>query len=75
MEEIMSEIRVYVFRRKGRKSFEAEFREPQTGRKVTRSLRTSLGREADRRADQLEKELREGLWKATRKTPWKEFRK
>jgi len=70
----MSEIKVYVFRRKGRKNFEAEFRDPRTGRKTTRSLKTPLKREADRKAGQLEKELREGQWKATRNVGWKDFR-
>jgi integrase len=65
--------KVYVYRRKGRKFFEAEFTNPTTGEFHRRSLKTNLKREADREAGRIEAELREGQWRATKKTSWKEF--
>lgn len=65
--------KVYVYRRAGRKNFEAQFTDPRTGKQHCRSLGTHLKREADREAGRIEAELREGQWAATRRTGWSEF--
>lgn len=67
-------LKVYIFKRKGRKNYEAEFTDPRTGHKHRKTLGTVNKREAEREAGRLEAELREGQWRATRKTKWKEFR-
>ena len=67
-------IKVYIFKRKGRSNYEAEFIDPRTGRKRRRSLGTPLKREAERIAGRIEKDLRDGQWRATRRVLWKDFR-
>ena len=68
-------VKVHIFKRKGRKNYEAEFTDPRTGHKHRKTLDTVNKRQAERKAGQLEAELREGQWRATRKTKWKDFRK
>lgn len=66
-------LKVHIFKRKGRKNYEAEFTDPRTGHKHRKTLGTVNKREAEREAGRLEAELREGQWRATRKTKWKDF--
>jgi len=68
-------LKVHIFKRKGRKNYEAEFTDPRTGHKHRKTLGTVNKREAEREAGRIEAELREGQWRATRKTKWKDFRK
>ena len=68
-------VKVHIFKRKGRKNFEAEFTDPRTGHKHRKTLGTVNKREAEREAGRIEAELREGQWRATRKMKWKDFRK
>ena len=72
---MVNSLKVYIFKRKGRKNFEAEFTDPRTGHKHRKSLGTVNKREAEREAGRIEAELREGQWRATRKMKWKDFRK
>jgi integrase len=72
---MVDSLKVYIFKRKGRKNFEAEFTDPRTGHKHRKSLGTVNKREAEREAGRIEAELREGQWRATRKMKWKDFRK
>jgi integrase len=67
--------KVRLIKRKGRKSFEAVFTDPRTGERHRKTLKTSNKREAEREAGRIEAELREGLWRATRTTKWRDFRK
>ncbi len=71
---MVDSLKVHIFKRKGRKNFEAEFTDPRTGHKHRKTLGTVSKREAEREAGRIEAELREGQWRATRKTKWKEFR-
>ena len=66
--------KVRLIKRKGRSSFEAVFTDPRTGERHRKTLKTSNKREADREAGRIEAELREGQWRATRTTRWKDFR-
>ena len=67
-------VKVLLFKRKGRKYYEAEFVDPRTEKMQRRSLKTVNKREAERLVGKLQKELEEGQFAATRKTQWKEFR-
>lgn len=67
-------IRVYVFRRQGRKHFEAQWVDPATGLKKTRTTGTSVRREAERFAGRLETQLNSGGLKAPVRLTWQEFR-
>lgn len=69
----MRDVKVYVFRRKGRKYFEAEWVCPHTGAKRTRSLKTNIRREADRLAGRLELELKDEAAHGV-KISWDDFR-
>ncbi len=71
---MVDSLKVHIFKRKGRKNFEAEFTDPRTGHKHRRTLGTVTKRDAEREAGRIEAELREGQWRATRKTKWKDFR-
>ena len=72
---MVDRLKVHIFKRAGRKNFEAEFTDPRTGHKHRKTLGTVNKREAERDAGRLEAELREGQWRATRKKKWKDFRK
>ena len=53
-------MRVCIYRRADRVSYQAEWTDPITGRRKTRSLKTADSREAARRAAKLEAELESG---------------
>ncbi|MEO2036091.1 MAG: site-specific integrase [Planctomycetaceae bacterium] len=67
-------VKVLLFKRKGRKYYEAEFVDPRTEKMHRRSLKTVNKREAERLVGKLQKELEEGQFAATQKIKWKEFR-
>lgn len=67
-------IRVIVFRRSGRKFYEAQWKDPITGKKKTRSTKKTTLREAERFAAKLEHELVNGPDIDPVKIKWSEFR-
>jgi integrase len=64
--------KITVFRRAGRLTYEAQWTDPVTRRKRTRSLRTTERREAERRAGTLAAELLAG--QTTTAATWETFR-
>lgn len=68
------EIRVTVFRRSGRKFFEAQWVDPVTGKKKTKSTSKDRKRDAERVAGELESELRDGRYHHNANVTWKDFR-
>ncbi len=68
------EIRVTVFRRAGRKFFEAQWVDPVTGKKKTKSTGKERKRDAERVAGELESELRDGRYHHNTNVTWNEFR-
>jgi len=70
----MKRIRVIVFKPADRPFFHAQWTDPVTGKKKTRSLGTNIRRDAEREAGALEKELRAGTHRGPSRTTWKEFR-
>ncbi len=71
----MKRINVIVFKPTDRPFFHCQWVDPITGRKKTRSAKTSIKRDAERYAGQLEKELREGRFRDPSRITWQEFRK
>lgn len=67
-------IRVCVFKRAGRRFYECQWVDPDTGRKKTKSTGTDRKREAERFAGTLEKQLREGTYHYVRRITWAHFR-
>lgn len=70
----MAEIKVTVFKPKGRKYFQAQWVDPITGKKKTRSTGTNLKREAERFAGKLAGELNSGTYRGKLQTKWSDFR-
>ena len=70
----MEQISVTVFRPKGRKYYQAQWVDPITGRKKTRSTGANIKRDAERFAGKLQSELNSGTYHGKLKTKWKEFR-
>lgn len=67
-------IRVIVFKPADRKFFQAQWTDPETGRKRTKSTGTSIKRDAERWAAKLEGELKDGDTQQLR-TTWADFKK
>ena len=67
-------IRVSLFRRKGRKYFYAQYRDPVTGDKVVQSTGTNIRRDAERFAVRWERELQEGRVGKSKRMSWTAFR-
>lgn len=67
-------IRVRIFHRDGRPFFEAQWEDPVTGRKRTRSTKTAERRSAERFAAKLEVELAAGQDRVIVRATWKEAR-
>jgi integrase len=63
-----------VFKRAGRKFYEAQWRDPITGKKKTRSTKKAKKRDAERIAAVIEAEIRDGRFKNRTVVPWSEFR-
>ena len=71
----MESIKVLVFKRDGRSYFEAQWKDPVTGLKKTRSTGKDRRRDAERVAGQWEKELNEGTFYGKRqRVEWATFR-
>jgi len=71
----MNGIRVIVFKRKNRKFYEAQWEDPITGKKRTRSTKQTTLRDAERTAAKLEEELLGGGSAIDpAKVTWKDFR-
>ena len=70
----MNEIHVTVFRREGRRFFEAQWGDPITGKKKTRSTGKDRKRDAERVAGELEAELRDGRYHHSSRVSWADFR-
>lgn len=68
------EIKVSVFKRAGRKFYEAQWVDPVTGKKKTRSTKKTKKRDAVMDAGKIEAELKEGRFKENRMIAWTEFR-
>lgn len=75
----MTDLNVIVFRRvdsntgKPRKFFEAQWTDPVTGKRKTRSTRKSTKSEAQKAAAVIEHELRTGKYKPPARITWEEF--
>lgn len=70
----MSRFRVCVFKPKGRNYYQAQWSDPETGRKKTKSTGQTKKRDAERVAAVIEKELREGSYREQRRVKWADFR-
>lgn len=68
----MRAIRVRIFRRKGRANYEAQWEDPISGKKKTRSTGTGRRRDAERFAARVEDELKAGTFEKTIVT-WERF--
>jgi len=69
-----TKIKVTVYRTKQRPNYLAQWADPQSGRKKTRSTGTKIKREAERFAGKLEEELNSGEFHERERTPWVTFR-
>ncbi len=67
-------ISVIVFKPAGRAFFQAQWRDPVTGKKRKQSTRTKIRREAERIAGDVEKRLNDGTYRAPRTVLWADFR-
>jgi len=70
-----NEIKVYVCEYPDRKALVMMYVDPITGKRKTRSAKTSNRKEADKFAAQWESALREGRYASPSKTTWEEFRR
>ncbi len=61
-------------KRTGRKYWEMQYEDPETGSKVRKSTKTANRREADRMAGQWKKELRDGNDSRCGRMLWEDFR-
>lgn len=67
-------ISVCVFRPDGREFYQAQWKDPVTGKKKTKSTGKATKREAERVAAVIEKDLNEGTFKHPSTILWSEFR-
>jgi integrase len=70
----INEIKVTVVKYEDHKYFLMRYIDPVTGKRVSRSTRTTIRREAERMAAKWEAELQEGRYHAPCDITWKEFR-
>lgn len=68
------QIKVTIFLPARRKAYQMRYRHPDTGRYVMRSCKTTVRRDAERKAAKWEAELRSGQYKSPLKTTWADFR-
>ncbi len=66
-------IKVTIFKRKGRKNFEAQWVDPTTKKKKTRTTGCNRRREAEREASRIENELN-SKGREKKQVTWKQFR-
>src|SRR3989304_4385672 len=67
-------IRVCIFRRRTRQNYEAQWTDPLTRMKKTRSTGKDRRRDAERFAVKLEQELNDGTFQDDRPITWEKFR-
>lgn len=67
------EIKVTVVRFSDRACLQLQWRDPNTGKKKTKSAETSNERAAERAAGELEKKLRAGTYRGACRTTWTDF--
>ena len=72
---MVKKLRVTLYRRKGQRIYQMQYRDPVTRKKVRRSTDCSKEREAERAAARWEHELSEGLPADLTLIPWAEFRR
>ena len=70
----MNRISVIVFKPEGRPFFQAQWTDPVSGRKKTRSTKTNIKRDAERFVASLEKDLNDGTYHSPRHVAWADFR-
>ena len=70
----MDEIKVRVYRRKGRKHYEAKWTDPLSGKVESCTTKCERKRDAERFAGKLAAELNDGRYKRKLKVTWEEFR-
>lgn len=70
----MYDVKVSLFRRKGRKVFYMQYRDPDTGAKVVKSTEKTRQRDAERAAANWEREVREGRDERNGRILWEAFR-
>ncbi len=68
-----SEIKVTVVKFGDRPTLQLQWRDPNTGKKKTKSAETSNEREAERKAGEHEKKLRAGTYRGACRTTWTDF--
>lgn len=68
------EIKVHVVKYPDRENFVLRFRDPQTGKLVTKSAETTKRSEADKAAGKWQAELREGRYAKRSRMLWDDFR-
>lgn len=66
--------KVRVIKKSGRKHFVLRYTDPRTGRECQVSAKTSVRREAEKQAGELEAKLREGRHQPTLRISWEAFR-
>lgn len=67
-------IKVWVFKRAGRTNYEAQWVDPVTGLRVTRSTGTGVRSKADKFAAVLESDLNSGRYRTHKRLTWEQFR-
>lgn len=67
-------IKVHVVKYANRPNLEMRYLDPQTGKQVAKSAKTSRRRDAERTAAKWEAELREGRYHRQSRMTWAEFR-
>jgi integrase len=73
-ETMQEKITVTIFKSKQRPNFLAQWVDPKTGRKQTKSTGTKIKREAQRFVGQLEGKLNSGEYHKKERNTWKDFR-
>src|SRR4051812_4913126 len=71
----MSEIKVTIFKRTGQDVFYMQYTDPETGRKIPRTTKKTVRRDAERVASKWEDDLRAGRDNRLGRMPWDEFRR
>lgn len=70
---MIEEIKVHVVKRKDQKNLFMRYKDPMTGRQVSKSTGTNRRKDALKVAGDWESQLREGRYKAPSKVSWEEF--
>ncbi len=73
-DRMQEKIKVTIFKTKQRPNYLAQWVDPKTGRKQTKSTGTKIKRDAQRFAGQLESKLNSGEYHKKERTKWADFR-